>query len=499
MDESLNERINRLRERSRFFLAQVEANSKKVKELRKLYSQSLSSREGYKTHTDEPSLLNKRSIKSWKLRNDSKGVGAALCSDYFCNSPRQPSASMPNIPTTKKLLTSTKKHSENQCCLEHINRKPVKECYCNPNNRKIQLRSGRTQHKQRSPCKYHKSHTYTSAVTIEDNEKQLLTSPISCETLRRLQKIDYAPRSQFLRNVQSKVSLLQSTAAKGDCPEICSRSQYYHEFMSRQANPQDEKSERKNQLTNSESLPKMPITLEPSKSKSSELENVDRLSKGIQVSLKKQPKPKAVVKRTLSSKKSVPDLKKSSSKLSTKSKRISINKDCPCCHNNKSQYSKTTPENYVVSGDYQPTVCINKDQEEIDKEYLSDQEIRELRNFREQNYFDTHGSNHTLVSSKSSGSLEQYFLNDRLFPEAAKRIHKKDLVVTMPACATVQRKRIHYFPRYIVRQEKNNFNSNCKKKRYQSCPLTGHAIDLGITKIRSPLNSLALKYQKRLP
>lgn len=41
MDESLNERIDRLRERSRFFLAQVEENSKKVKELRKLYSQSL--------------------------------------------------------------------------------------------------------------------------------------------------------------------------------------------------------------------------------------------------------------------------------------------------------------------------------------------------------------------------------------------------------------------------------------------------------------------------
>nr|XP_003703684.1 PREDICTED: uncharacterized protein LOC100878413 [Megachile rotundata] len=481
MDESLNERINRLRQKSRALLAQADWNSKKVKELRRLYSQSLTPNESYKNEVSE-SLPCKRNIKSWKLRNDSRGVGGALCSDYFCKSPRP--VSMPNIKSTKRVLTSTKKHSENQCCSENVIRKPVKGCYCNTNTRKV-LRSGKTQHKQHSPCKRCKSHAYTSAVVVEDNEKQLLTSPISCETLRRLQKIDYAPRSQFLRNVQSKVSLLQ-TNAKGDCPETCSRSQCYHEFMSRR-NKYDtdakhtfnQKSERSDHLTKHES--KMPVTVESSKDKTSEVKNVDKSSIGVQVSLKKQSKPKIVIKRTLSSKKSVPDLQKSSQ--STKRSP----KDCPCCHN-KSKYSKSVED---TASDYQPTICINKDPDTSP----SDEEVRELRKFREQNYFDTHGSNHTL-SSKSSGSLEQYFLNDRLFPEPARKVHRKDLVVTMPACATVQRKRVHYFPRFVVRQEKS---ANCKKKRFHSCPLTGHAIDLGVTKIRPPMNSLALKYQKRLP
>lgn len=42
MDETLNERIDNLRKRSRFLLAQVDKNSKKVKnEIKKLYSQNL--------------------------------------------------------------------------------------------------------------------------------------------------------------------------------------------------------------------------------------------------------------------------------------------------------------------------------------------------------------------------------------------------------------------------------------------------------------------------
>ncbi|KOC65294.1 hypothetical protein WH47_09873 [Habropoda laboriosa] len=503
MGESLNKRIENLRKQSRLLLAQADKNSKKVKrEIKKINSQNLSFGENYRDHVGERN--------SWKLRNDSSGVAGALCQNYYCSSPNQTLTSMPNKSTIKRVLVSSKKHSENQHYSENISRKPVKECYCNIDTKKVQLRSRRTQHKQSSPCKCCKSHVNFTAVPVEYNfEKPTVTSPISCETLRRVEKIDYAPRSQFLRNVRSKVSLLQTAAATGDSPESCSRSQHYHEFMARknihnadpmhQLRTDDKKSQTSNHLT--KYIPVRSETTE--ESSSSEAENIDRSSKGVHVPLKKHSKPKVLVKRTLSSKTSVPDVKKTkpSSKVATKSKKTVSSKECQYCDKNKPEHSKNVlqRDNYTESEDYQGTVCTNRLPKESDREFLSEREMRELKKFREQNYFDTHGSNHTLVSSKSSGSLEQYLLNDRLFPEHTGRIHKKDLVVTMPPCATTQRKRIHYFPRYIVRQEKSNFNGNCKKKRCQTCPLTGHAIDLGITKIRPPLNSLALKYQKRLP
>ncbi|KAK1130647.1 hypothetical protein K0M31_018764 [Melipona bicolor] len=508
MGENFNERIENLRKRSRHLLAQVNKNSKKVKnEIKKLYSRNLLFRDDFKNHIDKTDASHscKKDIKSWKLRNDSSGVGEALRSDCFCDC-HQTSASMPNTSTAKRILISSKKHSENQACLENIRRKPVKECYCNPEIKKAQLRPIRTQRKPHSPSKRCKSHTFTPAIVIEDNcEKSALSSPISCETLRRVQKIDYAPRSQFLRNVRSRICLLQGAA--GDCPETCYRSPCYHELMakrnaynadsSRQLKADDKKSETSFHLAKS-ILTRSEISEECS---GSEVEDIEKCSKGVQVSLRKHSKPKVVIKKTLSSKALVPDLKKSksSSKVATKDKKTVPGKECQCHQRNKIEHSKPVLEKDIESDRYQNTICTNKLPDETGRKYLSDKEMRELEKFREQNYFDTHGSSHTLVSSKSSGSLEQYVLNDRLFPEPVGRIHKKDLVVTMPPCATTQRKRIHYFPRYIVRQEKGNFNISNKKKRCQTCPLTGHAIDLGITKIRPPLNSLALKYQKLLP
>ncbi|XP_003488075.1 uncharacterized protein LOC100740893 [Bombus impatiens] len=512
MGESLNERIENLRKQSRHLLTQVDKSSKKVKdEIKKLHSENLTFRDNFKNHvgkTNASSVPYKKDSRSWKLRNDSSGVSEVLRPDYFCNSPKQTPASMPNTSTAKRILISSKKHSENQHCLGNIHRKPVKECYCNPEIKKAQLRPTRTQYKPRSPNKRCKSHTFSPAITIEDTcEKSALSSPISCETLRRVQKIDYAPRSQFLRNVRSRISLLQ--AGGGDCPETCYRSPHYHDLMAKkdiykadsihQLKAHDKKSETSYHLAKS-----VPTKSETSEEYSgSEAEDIEKCSTGVQVSLKKHLKPKVVVKRTLTSKTSVPDIKKSksSSKVATKGKKIIPGTACQCCQKDKLEHSKSILERdtYIDTEKYQDTVCTNKLPDETSRKYLSDREMRELEIFREQNYFDTHGSSHTLASSKSSGSLEQYLLNDRLFPELARRIHKKDLVVTMPACATIQRKRIHYFPRYIVRQEKGNCNANNKKKRCQTCPLTGHAIDLGVTKIRPPLNSLALKYQKRLP
>ncbi|XP_015108834.1 uncharacterized protein LOC107035770 [Diachasma alloeum] len=124
-----------------------------------------------------------------------------------------------------------------------------------------------------------------------------------------------------------------------------------------------------------------------------------------------------------------------------------------------------------------------------------DRETLELRKFREKNYFDTHESSHAIPSCESKGFLEQFELNSRLFPEPVGRLAKDNIVVSMPPCATTQLKMIHYFPRNIVREDKRGI-SNCNKKRHKSCPLTGHAIDLGVLKTPCPANSLALKYQK---
>ncbi|XP_076294623.1 uncharacterized protein LOC143215901 [Lasioglossum baleicum] len=470
MEQSFNECIDRLRKRSRLLLARVDQSSKRVKEeYKKLYSQSLTSRDNHCIGSRTSCV--RGNIKSWHLRNDSSAVGEALRLDYSTDSSDQSSASMPNLGAARRVVISSKKHSEP---LKTVHRKPVRECYCNCQVKKAQLRSTRTQRKPDPGCRYCKSHIEFRPAIVRDNTgKSLASPPISCETLRRVQRIDYAPKSQFLRNVQSKASLLQS----GDCPETCPKSP-----CCRRVRPQTR--EAHESWPRSRSLPRQATDLATS--------DEERSSK-----TPKQSR-KYLAKKTLTSKKSVPDSikTKSSPKDSTKSKRLV----CHCCHGSKTaQQARSIKDNDDVdSEDYQHTVCVSNLDQVGSNEIISENELRELRKFREQNYFDTHGSSHTLHSSKSSGSLEQYLLNDRLFPEPSRTIHKKDLVVTMPACATLQRKRIHYFPRYIVRQDKNNCN-NYKKKRCQTCPLTGHAIDLGVTKTRPPLNSLALKYQKRLP
>lgn len=412
--------------------------------------------------------------------------------EHFRNSSNESLAPMPNA---KRVLTSSKKRREHQCCTQLVHRKAVRECYCNPDVRKVGSKPAGIRRKPCSPCKRSKSHHATvPAIVIEDNtEKPALTSPISCETLRRVKKIDYAPRSQFLRNVRSKVSFLHD--GTGDCPETCYKSRYYHELMARRDVRDDDCTYRlrddKIRLKHSASE-HLAVPINSETEEYSSPGNLERKSsKGIQVSL--NPK---VIKKTLTSKTSVPDVNKteSSSKLAAKTK----NAECQHRERDKQPRSKTSFDRENLDTE---SARVNKPSQTKESEIRTptEREMRELKKFREQNYFDTHGSSQVLGSSKSTGSLEQYLLNDRLFPEPARSVHRKNLVVTMPACVTTQWKRMHYFPRYIVRQEKSDFNATQKKKRCQACPLTGHAIDLGITKIRAPLSSLALKYQKRLP
>ncbi|XP_025268431.1 uncharacterized protein LOC105257384 isoform X2 [Camponotus floridanus] len=444
----------------------------------------------------------RRKTNLWKLRNDSSEINAVL-NPNFCVNPKRTTMSVPNM--FEKLTLTSKKPRE-----QFAPRKPVKGCYCNEMN-KIHIRSSRTQRKPVSPCRHCRSQLEFKSIK-ETYDKTALSSPISCETFRRVKKIDYTPRSQFLRNVQNKICELQ-TGGEGDCLRTCPRSSSYHRFMTSprmQDIIPDEKStlskHKHKYVDKMQSFPASPTA--PANSLASEQSGSDDTactsSKGIQVSSRKLSK--STLRKTIRSKRQIPkSSERPISKSPTRSKKaMQLRKqDCSCCCRNEPKRVAKFDKDECIRMYNLPKYCEQRDQcLEHDDNFIidspMDQEVENLRKFREQNYFETHGSSHTLASSRSSGSLQQYLLNERLFPEPIGKIHKQDLVVTMPPCSTIQKKRIHYFPRYVVRQEKNVCNTNYRRK-HQSCPLTGHAIDLGILKARPPLNSLALKYQKRVP
>lgn len=401
-------------------------------------------------------------------------------------------------------LTLTSKKPRQQC-LKIAPRKPVKGCYCqlsevnNPH-----ARSSRTRHKSASPCRHCRSELELRPIG-ETGDKAALISPISCETLRRVQKIDYAPRSQFLRNVQNKICELRAADQEGS--RACPRSVSYHRFMT-STGMQDKKSALPGKCGRIDDQLESPTSpMELANSLASEQSGPDVACASSKRSSQVSPRKlsKSTLRKTIRSRRQIPgSSEKPASKSPLRGKRTArlCKQERPCCC--RSELEKNTAK--LVGDEYAeghdlPEYCERREQciwhDDPAAEDFVEQEVENLRKFREQNYFETHGSSHTLTSSRSSGSLQQYLLNERLFPESIGRVHKQDLVVTMPPCATTQRKRIHYFPRYVVRQEKNACNTNYRRKRCQNCPLTGHAVDLGVLKTRPPLNSLALKYQKR--
>ncbi|XP_071570859.1 uncharacterized protein [Temnothorax nylanderi] len=406
-----------------------------------------------------------------------------------------------------KLTLMSKKPREQ--CSKVAPRKPVKGCYCHFGVNETHARSSRTRHKSVSPCRHCRDELELKPNGETGDKAARLTSPISCETLRRVQKIDYAPRSQFLRNVQSKICELR-VADQGDCLRACPRSSSYHRFMtSARTRDTDKKTALPGERKRVDERRKSPTSpTAPANSLASEQNGSDDVacasSKRTQVSPRKLSK--STLRKTIRSRRQIPDSSEiPASKSPVRGKRAAQlrKQDCPCCC--RSELERKTAK---LGGDKRaerrdlPEYCERRERclrhdDSPEVEDSMDEEMENLRRFREQNYFETHGSSNTLTSSRSSGSLQQYLLNERLFPEPVGRIHKQDLVVTVPPCATTQRKRVHYFPRYVVRQEKNACNTSYRRKRCQSCPLTGHAVDLGILKARPPLNSLALKYQKR--
>lgn len=398
------------------------------------------------------------------------------------------------LPSGK--LTLASKRSQEQ--LKVTPRKPVKDCYCQSEIDKTHTRLSRPQHKPVSSYR----HCQTELELVEKTgDKAALTSLISCETLRRIQKINYTPRSQFLRNVQNKICELRATD-QGDCLQTCPRSSNYHRFMaSARLQDTDESTTLQNEHKCVDERQKSPIVA------TNLLANEQHKSDDIACASNKRTRvspqklSKSTLRKTIKSRKQIPESSERSTSMKGKRTAQLRKQDCFCCC--RSELGRKTTkfggdkraERRDFSEYCKRELCLGHDNSST--ENSMDQEMEDLKKFREQNYFETHGSSHTLTSSRSSGSLQQYFLNERLFPEPVGKIHTQDLVVTMPPCATTQRKPVHYFPRYVVRQKKNACNINYRRKRCQSCPLTGHAVDLGVLKTKPPLNSLALKYQNR--
>ncbi|XP_043468292.1 uncharacterized protein LOC122502346 [Leptopilina heterotoma] len=382
----------------------------------------------------------------------------------------------------RRLLLSSKKREEVQF------RKSVADCYCNRQTRKMQFRSNRTKVAKPTACKHCKSFTDLRPMAwVESNDSQsrAILTPISCETVRRVRKINYSPQSEFL---QKKVSSTQNlfddklqalpkyvspSLEAGDAAQ--NHSKPIHSFC------RNIQSESNNEINFHNSID----VCKKSHSHQSEESEINS---------KKSLREK-LIKRTISSKKTL---------CTSESVQLQKTKNCNFTSKDRNQSSQSNIKNWNHEKfDYDNFSECNfylKHRNAFSDKVSQDKLINHRENplskvykFREQNYFDTHGSTHTLLSSGSSGSLEKYILNERLFPQPVGKVHRGDLVVTMPSCSAMENKKIHYFPRFIVKQERNQ-SMNAKKK--YTCPLTGHLTNVKTIKTQHPSNSLALKFQK---
>lgn len=464
-------------------LSPVDGRTERIRRVRGSRTRDWKPSRGRGNPEDGVNQCCRRNVESWKLRNDSTGVGRSLCADYVYRSPWCGSESMPEVRCCRKIQLVSKRQERGEC-LDNQQRKPVKGCYCNLQFRKTRSLLTKTQRERSSPCVHCESQFELKLDDLGGNGGREEFREGDCEGLGKGQSGQN--RTSFYRNLQA-----------GDCPELDSFC--YHKLHTGHDNRSGHLEARCTNVRDSvqksvsESLDKpYPHCV---------CDQYERLCAEKHAALEKQSKSKlSTVKKTTSSKKFRSELKNDVPHLATRLK----NKTAPECTQEPSDYlnkSRTPPRTSVctsrrVHSDQPKEETHPKYKLEHKSEFVSDKQIEDIRNFREQNYFDTHGSSRLLFSPASSGSLEQYVLNGRLFPKRVQSIHRKDLVLTIPPCATTEGKRVHYFPRYIVRQEKSR-SAGHKKRRCQSCPLTGHAVDLGVLKEQPPVNSLALKYQKR--
>lgn len=520
----------------------------------------------------------------WRIRNDSSGVSGVLCRESKIFPDKNTKKIGDNIHENSlemtvggKILLTSKSPA-----IKSPLRKPIRGCYCNEPKR-IQPRSARTIHKQPSTICNHCQSNYELFREKPEAENILLSPSLSCETLRRVQRINYTPRSEFLRRVQQKVS---------ENYDHCHDDKNVDEFLAKKSNfesrqiggastnqyqslkngqdvgkksrqsgnlrrrindddgggdaatkssSDDDAAEeivvpvdvhRPDESPSEDEITRIHVNLEktmkktaqqvPSKttgtnSRQSLGKNKNSQSSIVQIIRDSSPEIETIFpprmnyqrkpKKTISSKTLINKNSKNLEEIKINEKegqkpvRVLSQKSCcyePCTLNEKKKLKSTKKKKKCTNCCCD---CREKCLSHCFQREKPDHNALELRKFRDKNYFDTHGSKASLLSSASSGSLEHFELNDRLFPESVGKIHRDNLVVSMPFCATKELKRIHYFPRHIVQQEKNDIlsvtNNLCMKKRkHQNCPLTGHAIDLGVLKAQRPKNSLALKFQK---
>lgn len=382
----------------------------------------------------------------------------------------------------RRLLLSSKKGEEVQFL------KSVTDCYCNRQTRKIQLRSNRTKVAKPTACKHCKSFTdFRPMAWVESNDSQsrLILTPISCETVRRVRKINYAPQSEFL---QKKVSSTQNLFVDKlqAPPKYVSLSLEAGDAV--QNSPKQIHSLCRNIQPESNNEINFHNLIDVCKKSCSHQSEESKINS-------KKPLREKLIRRTISSKNTLSTYESVQLQKTKKSNFTSK------CHNQSSQpsiknwnYEKFDDDNFGECNFYlkpRNAFCDNVSQDKLinHRENL----LTEVYKFREKNYFDTHGSTHTLLSSGSSGSLEKYILNERLFPQPIGKVHRGDLVVSMPSCSLMKNKKIHYFPRFIVKQE-GRLLTNAKKK--YTCPLIGHLTNVETIKTQHPSNSLALKFQK---
>ncbi|XP_011306425.1 uncharacterized protein [Fopius arisanus] len=518
--------VDILRKKSRSILSELEKNSRLVEDgIRKLKIKSVNSCRGCISEASP----------SWKIRNDSTGVNDLL------------NPSNRDMTVGGRILISSKRPG-----LSLGPRKPVPGCYCTRRPKKVRYRSVNTICRPIEPCHYCRNHTDGLSILQDGLEApEAPVSPaLSNETLQKVQSIRYTPRSEFLRKVQRKVSeqsiqeirpehspgshslpqssrtlninqeqngIRETRESGGASSEKIKRAGAY-----RERNQRNGVVNIANDSTITDSHPRelieVPVQVHRSdtssitpelhdsddvmidrsrKSKSSSRIHQREFSPEIETILPSRVfhKSKSIAKKTISSTKrddKGKEHKRDKSRGKSEVVRTLSQKSCHdvCCEVNERRRSLKKSRECCRHDEYCLS-CLASGVIPLDE----DRQTRELRKFREKNYFDTHESSQAISISESSGSLEQFELNSRLFPEPVGRISKDNIMVSMPVCATTQMKRIHYFPRSIVREGKKSID-NSSKKRHKGCPLTGHAIDLGVLKTPCPANSLALKHQK---
>lgn len=385
------------------------------------------------------------------------------------------------IVLTSKSRLDTKAHQ----------RKPVKECYCiSEMPERSESLNGREEKK--NACEKHARELveiYCSE-NAETGKSSLIETLLGCETLRRAGRITYLPNSEFLRRVQGKVychgrkksaRVFSDVSSSPSCGESektikdkktiaaeigdCEKSKRNGGVKS------SVKSSRSGSLENSTKSRENEKKMERQREAKGKPKVVDKKMEirgdGIVVDKGKSRK----IVRTISAQSRCCNAEKKHSGAAKKVQNIESRRkelernsyvgDCDCQIGGNAEMSGET--RWRLSRDRMNA-----------RAGESEERVRELNKFRRANYFETHGSVDTLVG-RSRSSMQQTInpcdLNDRLF--AAGVSGGKNV------------KRIHYYPSYVVREEKQTDDTGCRKKirSRSSCDLIGHVIDLGVLKI----------------